>query len=66
LLERFTCGWINVDGQMTIKQSAPFGSHSRKGSAVTAPPVVGNGWFETVLDNQAGVSPCSKGSPVGG
>jgi hypothetical protein len=43
LLERFTSGWINVDSQMTIKQSAPFGSHSRKGLAAKAPPVVGNG-----------------------
>jgi hypothetical protein len=43
LLKRFTCGWINVDGQMTIKQSASFGSHSRKGLAAKDPPVVGDG-----------------------
>ncbi len=43
MLERFTCGWINVDGQMTINQSAPFGSHSCKGFAAKDPPVVGDG-----------------------
>ena len=43
MLERFTCGLINVDGQMTIKQSAPFGSHSCKGLAAKNPPVVGDG-----------------------
>jgi hypothetical protein len=43
LLVRFTCGWINVDGQMTIKQPAPFGLHSRKGLAAKDPPVVGDG-----------------------
>jgi hypothetical protein len=43
LLKRFTCGWINVDSQMTIKQSAPFGSHFRKGLAAKAPPVISNG-----------------------
>jgi hypothetical protein len=40
---------------MTIKQSAPFGLHSSKGLAATAPPVVSNGspscwWIPTKHD----------------
>jgi hypothetical protein len=45
---------------MTIKQSAPFGSHSRKGSAVTAPPVIGDCsrscWWSSTKRDKSGDS----------